>query len=196
MTKEQWTKELQQTISSRRAGAPVATTPDQLGPLGLQEYRVQGGYLQTLLGRYMSQIWNERRALRILQLQPNPVVIVHGDMATLAVCAVLLGPDGIAGNGGTVAMLDEEYQTFLESHPEPKELDYHISTWSYFRDADPELLDSARKLGKTINPALRHRDHVTGTLWGPRCGMQSHSLWSWDGQALSLIEEALSQSRY
>jgi hypothetical protein len=195
ISQQAWTQSRRDLNAARRAGTP-GPHPQALEPPVYQEFRVQGGYLQTLLNEHMRGLLVGRRILPVLQVAPDPVVVLHGDAATMAACLVLLGDDAIAGRGTYVAMFHDEYRQFLAAHPEPAEYRYHVSTWSYFCTADGEMLARARELGRAIDGARTYRNHVTGTLWAARCGMSAESLWAWDGAKLALIEEAIRQVQF
>lgn len=192
MTQPEWTEALREFIAVRRAAVPEDEAA--LGVRDTQEYRVEGGFLTQWLETYGPGFLRERSFFRMWP--SDPVIVLHGDLPMLSACATLLGADGIAGKGRVIAMLDSEYQAFLRAHREPEEFHYHVSSWSYFRDADVDMLETWRRMGREVDSAHAHRNHVTGTLWGPSCGLQSENLWSWDGEKLTLVEEAIRSIRY
>jgi hypothetical protein len=192
----QWIQALRDFIATCRAARPTpAPTAAALGPRAYEEYRRTGGYLQRLVHEHVQEFVTTRRVMPILDVAPDPVIVFHGDAATLAACDVLFD-GGIISKDRYAAMLDDEYRYFMAANPEPNEFRYHISSWSSFRDADAETLARARSLGHSLDPALQHRAHVTGTLWAQRCGAGLDHLWAWDGTNLRLIQEAIRSVQY
>ncbi len=47
-----------------------------------------------------------------------------------------------------------------------------------------------------VRPTAAYLNHVNGTLWAPRCGLQVENLWSWNGTEMHLIEEGIEHVRY
>jgi hypothetical protein len=199
--KAAWVGRLRAWIAEQRRARPI---PDAqaLGGLELQQYRVHGGFMQTWLRQHGPGMLRERAVLLEHQgrASPDPVIVAHGDAPMLAAMRVLVGEPALAGEGRVVALLDDEYEAFVAANPEgndeDREFDFHVSTWSRFAPAGSALLERAEALGKPIDAAGVYLDHVNGTLWGPRCGLEVENLWRWDGTALHLIEEAIAHVRY
>jgi hypothetical protein len=200
--KDTWVGLLRAYISARRQARPL---PDAKALTGLeyQQYRVHGGFMQTWLRQHGPGMLSERAAILEVQgrVLPEPVIVAHGDVPMLAAMRVLAGEGALAGVGRVVALLDDEYDAFIAAHPEAapeadREFDFHVSTWSRFAPAPPELIQRARELGKPIDDTATYFDHVNGTLWAPRCGLQVENLWHWNGAELDLVEEAIAHVRY
>lgn len=192
-----WTDQLRQHVRDCRAARPIPE-PSQLSPLALAEHRVQGGFLTSWIRQYGPQMLAERKLLleERGQLGADPLIVFHGDPGCLAALQIILRGAPLRGDGRTLALLRDEYLDFRQRCSESVEFDLHVSSWSYFEPASAELLEQAQRIGKPIDPALSYRNHTNGTLWGPRCGLEVENLWSWDGQELVLIEEALAHKRF
>jgi hypothetical protein len=197
MSKQQWHAELTSSIQACRAKLPVPTQVEiSKDPLALAMYRIEGGFMQTWITEYGPRMLKERDVLMHGKLGPEPVVVIHGDMPLLVACRILLRDGALDGEGDVVAMLSSEYADFIGRNPERVEFDFHIQTWSGFELADRSLLDRARSMGHEISVSSTYYDHVNGTLWAKLGGLEVHNLWRWDGEEMSLVEEAIDHARF
>ncbi len=183
-----WVARLRAYVAERNLARP-ALDDNALNALERWQYRIHGGFMQTWLRKHGPQMLNERAAFAELQrrVSPNPVVVAHGDVPFAVAMRVLVGDAGLRGEGRVVVLLDDEYERFMAANPEAgadddREFDFHVSTWSRFAPAPPAL--------------LAYLNHVNGTLWAPRCGLQVENLWSWNGTEMHLIEEGIAHVRY
>lgn len=192
-----WQGRLFAYVRERHAARPIPTR-EGLDPLQQAMYGVEGGFLTTWLRQYGPQMLAERRMLleQHGELAPDPVIVIHGDLPAVAAVLQIAGEPATTGEKRLVVLLDEEYRAFIREHPEAREFDFHVASWSRFEPARPELLERARAIGHAIDPALQYFNHINGTLWGPRHGLEVENLWSWDETRLDLVEEAITHKRF
>jgi hypothetical protein len=197
LSKEAWEERLCAYSRSSHATRRLSVM-EEMPALYQEQYRIEGGFINAWLTQYGPRMLSERQALleRMGQLSPRPMVIVHGDTALVSAVLDLAGPHAATGERRLITLLDSEYQWFLRAHPEPREFDYHVSSWSRFEPASEALLAKARARGHTLHSERKYFNHLNGTLWGPRCGLQVENLWCWDGATMNLVEEAISHVRY
>ncbi len=192
-----WQDRLCAHARERHAARPMPAR-GTLDPLQDAMLNVEGGFLTTWLRQYGPQMLGERRvSLESLGgASAQPIVVIHGDLPAVVAVLHIAGDHAKTGEKKLVALLDEDYDAFIRANPEAREFDFHISSWSRFIPAAPALLDQARALGREIDPAHTHYNHVNGTLWGPQHGLEVENLWSWDGARMHLIEEAIGHRRF
>ncbi|MDY7232737.1 hypothetical protein [Hyalangium rubrum] len=197
LSKEAWEERL--CSYSRSAHAMRRTSVvEEMPALYQEQYSVGRGFMQGWLARYGPRMLAERTALleRAGAVSPSPMVVIHGDVLLASVVLDLAGPHAATGEQRLVALLDQEYEWFLRTYPEPREFDYHVSSWSRFEPASEALLAKARERGHVLQAERKYFNHLTGTLWGPRRGLEAENLWGWDGVKLELVEEALTHVRF
>jgi hypothetical protein len=197
MHKQDWQAKLAAFIKASRASLPVPEQDEiSQDPLALAMYRIEGGFMQTWISEYGPHMLKERDFLMYGKLEPDPVVVIHGDMPLLVACRILLRDGALDGEGDAVAMLSSEYAEFIERNPEREEFDFHIQTWSRFERATPSILVRVRSKGHEISASSTYYDHVNGTLWAKLGGLEVHHLWRWNGEEMSLVEEAIDEARF
>lgn len=192
-----WRQKLLDHVRERHAARPIPPR-EAMDPLQAAMYAVEGGFLNTWLQQHGPRMLAERRMLLegMGQASGQPIVVLHGDAPAVAAVLVLAGDHARTGEKGLVTLLDEDYRAFVRDNPEAREFDFHVSSWSRFVPAAAELVERARQMGKPVSTALSYYNHVNGTLWGPRHGLEVENLWSWDGTRLELVEEAIAHKRY
>lgn len=196
-SKAEWTERLLSFAAERHAARPTPPL-EGLDSLAQAQYRAEGGFIQAWMRQYGPRMLAERKMLLegLDGYSPEPLAVVHGDVPLVSAVLYLTDSTAIRGEGQLLVLLDEDYTAFIRENPEPREFDFHISSWSRFIPASAELLESARRKGLSVSPSLTYFNHVNGTLWGPQHGLEVENLWSWDGANLELVEEALSHKRF
>lgn len=192
-----WQDRLCAHARERHAANPMPAR-DALSPQQEAILNVEGGFLTTWLRQYGPQMLGERRVTleNLGGASMQPIVVIHGDIPAVVAVLHIAGDAARTGEKKLVALLDEDYDAFIRDNPEAREFDFHVSSWSRFLPAAPALLERARQLGHPIDPAATYFNHVNGTLWGPRHGLEVENLWRWDGARLDLVEEAIVHRRY
>lgn len=195
--RERWLGELRAFVAERRRLVPVQD-PATLDALRRAELEVELGFLKVWLTRWGPPMLQERAMLmkRAGLTEPEPIVVVRGGPNVLLAMRRLVGDAPVAGDGPVVTLLDEEYDEFVALHVEQPAQAYHVICWSRFEPAADELIALARQRGLEMASAETFRNHVNGTLWADRRGLQVENLWRWDGERLVLISEGIRHRRF
>lgn len=197
LTKAEWEARL--CAYSRNAHATRRTSVvEEMPALYQEQHRIDSGFMHAWLTQYGPRMLGERQALleRTGEVSPRPMVVVHGDVLLVSSVLDVAGPHAATGERRLITLLDQEYEWFIRTYPEPREFDYHVSSWSRFEPAREPLLAKAQERGHVLRSEAKYFNHINGTLWGPNCGLEVENLWAWDGAKMELVEEAISQVRF
>lgn len=188
--KRVWAAGLRRHIKTCRKKTPI---PDRssLSPEEEQQCRIIGGELLSWLKDAGPQVLAERKALKILEVDPDPLVVFTTSMPGLVAAKEIIP----ASEKRIACLLDKEFEAVLQKLPD-ENCQYHVQKWSHFEKLDPEELERAKEKHPGIAPE-EFRIHVAGQYFGRNCGSSLNHLWRFTSEGeMKLVEEGFGQICY
>ena len=189
MNKQEWSIALK-SFSEEQRQLNTIPSRDSLSDEEEWQCRIIGGELISWYERRLPNILNERVVLRVMNFDPEPLIVFTTDLPGLVAAQSIIP----APSDDFVSLLHKEYEEWDRQHA-VDEFTFHVHHWSYFRGLEKELLTQASEAYPSVS-VDEFRIHSSGDLWGKRCGVFGDHLWRWDGEKMELLEEAFSQGVY
>ncbi|MEI6429559.1 MAG: hypothetical protein WCO45_14435 [Pseudanabaena sp. ELA607] len=192
MHKSQWLAKLTAFSNELYQNQPI---PERitLTPEEESQCRMIGGDFISWQQNNLSHILMERHALRIKRFDPEPIIVFTSTTPGLVAAKQIINhvQDDL---NHIIYLPHDDFKQWEQNNP-IEEMTFHIHQWSYFQGMSSDLMAMAAERHGAIAPRDL-RVHITGELWGERCGMEQAHLWFWDGQELELLEESFSYIRF
>lgn len=185
MNKQEWTNSLKSFVEARRSHTPILSQED-LSTEEEWQYKIIGGEFISWYRNHLSNILDQRMALRVMDFDPEPLIVFTSTMPGVVAAKQIIGEV----SDKLIYLMHEEFEEWSQDNSVDK-FTFHIHHWSYFREIDQDLLEQAQENYPEVSQDS-YRIHVTGDLWGERCGTQGEHLWSWHDGEMKLLEEAFS----
>jgi hypothetical protein len=189
MNKHEWSNSLKSFVEAKRCQNPILDRQN----LSIEEewqYQIIGGEFISWYRNHLGDILNQRMALRVMDFDPEPLIVFTSNMPGLVAAKEIIRQP----SDNLVYLMHEEFEEWSQNNI-VDEFVFHIHHWSYFRQIDEDLLRQAQENYPDVMEE-NYRIHVTGDLWGDRCGVQGEHLWSWNNEEMQLLEEAFSHIRF
>jgi len=189
MNKHEWSNSLKSFVEARRCQNPILDRQN-LSTEEEWQYQIIGGEFISWHRNHLGDILNQRMALRVMDFDPEPLIVFTSNMPGLVAAKEIIRQP----SDNLVYLMHEEFEEWSQNNI-VDEFVFHIHHWSYFRQIDEDLLRQAQENYPDVLEES-YRIHVTGDLWGDRCGVQGEHLWSWNNEEMQLLEEAFSHIRF
>lgn len=156
----------------------------------LEEYqcRIVGGTLVSWLQTHSRPLLREREFLKdIRQLERDPLIVFISDKPGLIAARQIL-----EGAPFPIVYLSQEtFDAFIEQDPD-ETFCWHVVFTSYFHQNADGDTQSAMHATHQLQPGEEFWLHREVSTLAPLFARGGEHLWKWDGEKMSLVEEAFS----
>lgn len=181
----QWQAALQAHAAHEYECRPLPPR-SQLSTLEERQCRIIGGTLISWVEQHSRMLLAERQVLKqTLQVESDPVIVFISDKPGLTAAREIL-----EGASFPIFFLPQaSFDAFLQQHPD-ETFRWHVVFTSYFhQEADAE---TRQKMEAQAQPGAGEEFWLHRELsdLAPLFARGCDHLWKWDGENLSLVEEA------
>lgn len=180
-----WQTALQKHVAQEYETRPLPPR-EQLSALEEYQCRIFGGTLIAWLQQHSHPLLTEREVLKqTLKVESDPVIVVISDKPGLTAAHEIL-----EGAPFPIFYLAQaSFDTFLAAHPD-ETFRWHVVFTSYFhQNAEAHVLAKMNALAQ-LKPGEEFWLHREASTLAPLFERACDHLWKWDGEDLSLVEEA------
>lgn len=178
-----WFEDLRAFAEKRREAIPIAELSN-LAPFEAAQCRIIGSTLLSWLQEDGPFFLKERETLDFERcLEKDPFIVFSSDQPGLTAARDIID----VSSTRIVYLHRNDFDSWMRDRPDD-DFKWHVHLWSYFCpfEADSSGKEVGYELADGESFVLHEVGHMCGPLFGQGCG----HLWKWDGDELTILEEA------